>query len=417
MTEKQPSGHVAVIGAGVVGASTALSLRRAGFEVTLIERGEPGMGASYGNAGLLSATGTVPISTPGMLWQVPRLLLNPLAPLTIRWSYLPWLAPWLWRFVRAGSPRRVEEISKVLAGLVAHGQDSYRALLGEDDFAELTRGGGMLYVFETDQAFEGSRWKMDLRRSHGAEVNYVPPEQIRQLEPALAPIYRHALHVPGTRYVKDPLRLTQTIARKLVEAGGRIVTDEVQGIEASPGTAPVVVAKGGRHRADRIVIAGGAWSRALARQCGADVPLDTERGYHAMFRTPKIAARLSVMSGDYDFAATPMEQGLRVAGTVELGGLAAAPNYARAEHLKRHGYRMFQGLDGAEAEFWMGFRPSMPDSLPVIGPVPGNDRVYLAFGHGHLGVTFGAVTGRLVTDLIAGRKPVVDPTPLRADRF
>lgn len=417
MAEKAPSGHVAVIGAGVVGASTALSLRRAGFEVTLIERGEPGMGASYGNAGLLSATGTVPISTPGMLWQVPRLLMNPLAPLTIRWSYLPQLAPWLWQFVRAGSSARVQEISNVLAGLVAHGQDSYRALLGEDDFADLTQGGGMLYVFETDRAFEGSRWKMDLRRSHGAEVNYVAPEQIRQLEPALAPIYRHALHVPGTRYVRNPLRLTQAIARKLVEAGGRIVTDEVEGIEAGAGAAPVIVAKGGRHRADRVVIAAGAWSRTLARQCGADVPLDTERGYHAMFRTPKAAPRLSVMSGDYDFAATPMEHGLRVAGTVELGGLEAAPNYARAEHLKRHGQRMFQGLDGAEAEFWMGFRPSMPDSLPVIGPVPGNDRVYLAFGHGHLGVTFGAITGRLVADMIAGRKPVVDVTPLRADRF
>jgi len=417
MTERTPSGHVTVIGAGVVGASTALFLRRAGYEVTLIERGEPGMGTSYGNAGLLSVTGTIPVATPGILWKVPKLLMNPLAPLTIRWSYLPKLAPWLWQFIRSSSPARVQEISAVLAGLVAHGQDSYRALLGDEDFAALTQGGGMMLVYETDQSFEASRWKTDLRRSHGARIDYVPAEQIRQLEPALAPIYKHALHVPGTRYVKNPLSLTQAIARKLVEAGGEIVADEVQRIEAAAGAAPVIVAKGGRRRTDRVVIAAGAWSRALARQCGADVPLDTERGYHAMFRNPKVAPRLSVMSGDYDFAATPMEHGLRIAGTVELGGLEAAPNYARAEHLMQHGKRMFDGLDGAETDFWMGFRPSMPDSLPVIGPVPGNDRVYLAFGHGHLGVTFGAVTGRLITDMIAGRKPPIDVSPLRADRF
>lgn len=416
MADKAPSGHITVIGAGLVGASTALSLRRAGYAVTLIERGEPGMGSSYGNAGLLSVSGSIPIATPGILWKVPKLLLDPLAPLTIRWSYLPKIAPWLLQFIQASSPGRVQEISKVLAGMLALGQDSYRALLGDDDFAALTQAAGMLMVYETDQSFEGAKWKLELRRSHGVQIDYVPAEQIRQLEPALSPIYRHAVHVPGTRHVKNPLDLTQAITRKFTEAGGEIVSDEVQSVDTSQG-APIVVGKTGKRKTDRLVIAAGAWSRELARQAGARVPLDTERGYHAMFKNPKVAPRKSIMSGDYDFAATPMAQGLRIAGTVELGGLEAAPNYARAEILKQHGKRMFDGLDGSDVDVWMGFRPSMPDSLPVIGPVPGNDRVYLAFGHGHLGVTFGAITGRLITDMIAGRKPPIDTTPLRADRF
>ena len=225
MADKAPSGHVTVIGAGLVGGSTALSLRQAGYEVTLIERGEPGMGASYGNAGLLSVTGTIPIATPGILWKVPKLLMDPLAPLTIRWSYLPKLAPWLLQFIGASSPRRVNEISQVLASLMAHGQKSYRALLGEADYAALTQPSGMMMVYETDESFESAKWKLELRRSHGAQLDYVPAEQIRQLEPALSPIYKHAIHVPATHYVKNPLLLSQTIAHKFTEAGGELVTE------------------------------------------------------------------------------------------------------------------------------------------------------------------------------------------------
>ncbi len=409
--------HVSVIGAGAVGASTALSLRRAGFEVTLIERGEPGMGTSFGNAGYLSTSGVVPTATPGILWQVPGLLMDPLGPLTIRWSYLPKMLPWLWKFVRASTPARAEEISKALAALLAHGHDCYRELLGDADFEEIAPHRGILYVYETDKAFDGSKWSNDLRARRGVKWDYVPREQIKQLEPSLAPIFRHAIHIPNMRHLKDPLRLTRTLAAKFAEAGGEILRAEVTCIEREASGAPAVVTSVGRRGTDAAVIAGGAWSLSLARQAGIDVPLDTERGYHATIKHPNVAPRMPVSSGDHHFGASPMEIGLRLAGTDELGGLDAPPNWERARKLLGHGARMFEGLDTAGADFWMGFRPSMPDSLPVIGPVPGNDRVYLAFGHGHLGVTFGAVTARLITDMIAGREPLVDPAPYRADRF
>jgi len=417
MTSAAKREHVTVVGAGVVGAATALTLRRRGFEVSLIERGEPGMGASYGNAGYLSKSGVVPTATPGILWKVPRLLMDPLGPLTIRWSYLPRMLPWLWRFVRASDPKRCEEISLALMALLKPGHDCYAELLGGPEFEEIAPHRGILYVYETDKGFDGAKWGNDLRRRRGVEWRYVPPEQIRQIEPALAPNFRHGVHLPDMRHLKDPLRLTRTLVRKFAEAGGELVQAEVKGVARGASGSLALDTASGRRKTDRLVIAGGAWSRRLAAEAGARVPLDTERGYHVTIKNPGAAPRMPVGAGDRYFAVTPMEIGLRVAGTDELGGLSLPPNWARAKLLQRQVERMFPGLDAARGEFWMGFRPAMPDSLPVIGPVPGDDRVYLAFGHGHLGVTFAAVTARLVADLMAGEKPIVDPAPYRAGRF
>ena len=409
--------HVAVVGAGVVGAATALTLRRRGFEVSLIDRGEPGMGASFGNAGYLSKSGVVPTATPGILWKVPGLLMDPLGPLTIRWTYLPRMLPWLWKFVRASDLRRCEEISLALMALLERGHDCYAELLGGSEFEEIAPHRGILYVYETDRGFDGAKWGNELRRRRGVDLRYVPPEQIRQLEPALAPIFRHGVHLPDMRHLKDPLRLTRAIVRKFTEAGGELVQAEVTGVERGASGSLALATTSGKRTADRLVIAGGAWSRKLAAQAGARVPLDTERGYHVTVKDANVMPRMPVGSGDRHFGAAPMEIGLRLAGTDELGGLGLPPNWQRARLLQRQAERMFQGLDASRGEFWMGFRPSMPDSLPVIGPVPGDDRVHLAFGHGHLGVTFAAVTARLVADLMTGAKPIVDPAPYRADRF
>ncbi|MGQ0677343.1 MAG: NAD(P)/FAD-dependent oxidoreductase [Rhodospirillales bacterium] len=410
-------GHIAVIGAGAVGAATALMLRRAGYSVELLDRGEPGMGASYGNAGYLSKSGVVPTATPGILWKVPGLLLDPLGPLTIRWRHLPRMLPWLWKFVRASTPARCEEISLALTALLRHGHDCYAELLGRDEFEEIAPHRGILYVYESDRGFEGSRWANELRRRRGVEWRYVAREEIRQIEPALSPIFRHAIHIPDMRHLKDPLRLTRAIVGKFADAGGEVARAEVTGVERRSSGALALSTTGGRRPCDGLVIAAGAWSRLFASQCGVDVPLDTERGYHVTIKRPNVAPRMPVGSGDRHFGASPMELGLRLAGTDELGGLAAPPNWERARLLQRQAARMFEGLDATNGEFWMGFRPSMPDSLPVIGPAPGNPRVHLAFGHGHLGVTFAAVTARLVADMIRGEQPLVDPAPYRPDRF
>jgi D-amino-acid dehydrogenase len=409
--------HVTVIGAGVVGACTALALRRDGYAVTLIERGEPGMGTSFGNAGMLSVTSCVPIAQPGILWKVPRLLADPLGPLTIDWRYLPKLAPWLMRFVAASAPARVEHISKALMSLLVQIIPAYRELLGPDAFQDLARPGGILYAYQSDRAFESSQRAHALRRKRGVTMAMLDQSQLRQTEPSLAPSFKHGVLMPDSYRAVNPLRLTQTVVQKFTAEGGELVTQAVDRIERGERDRLFAVGNGQRRELDTVVITAGAWSKRLARDCGINVPLETERGYHVMLPNPGVAPRLSISSGDHEFGVTPMEHGLRLAGTVELAGLDKPPNWARADVLLRAAKEMFPGLNDQGATTWMGHRPSMPDSLPVIARAPSHERVFFGFGHGHLGLTFGAITGFLIADLIAGRPSRVDLEPFRADRF
>jgi D-amino-acid dehydrogenase len=406
-----------VIGAGVVGACAALALRREGYAVTLIERGDPGMGTSFGNAGMLSVTSCVPLATPGILWRVPRLLRDPLGPLAIDWRYLPKLAPWLIRFVLASQPTRVEHISRALMSLLVQILPAYRELLGPEAFQNLARPGGILYTYMSDQSFERSARSHDLRRRRGVAMSVLDQSELRQMEPALSSNVRHAVYMPDSYRAVNPLRLTQTLVDKFTDAGGEVVRASVERIERADKGRLFAATSAGRRELDTVVICAGAWSKKLARDCGVSVPLETERGYHVMLPNPGVSLSRPISSGDHEFGITPMEHGLRLAGTVELAGLERAPNLQRADVLVRAARKMFDNLNEEGATTWMGHRPSMPDSLPVIGRAPGHDRVFLGFGHGHLGLTFGAITGFLITDLIAGRPSRVDLEPFRPDRF
>ena len=409
--------HVTIVGAGIVGACCALALRREGFDVALLDSGVPGSGCSSGNAGLISASGCVPIGMPGTIWRVPRLLVDPGAALSIDWRYLPKLAPWLYRFLRACSPRRVEQTSIALTQLLVRSAAAYRELLGETDYLDLIRGGGFLYTYERLEAFEAARAGHDLRRRRGIRLHVLEPDQIRQMDPALAPIYQRAVHFPDSHYTVNPQRLVQRIAARFEHEGGEIVRTRVGRLVFDSRGHAAADTDTGRRKLDLVVVCAGAHSKDLARQCGTAIPLDTERGYHAMLPNPGIAAKVPILSGDHDFAVTPMEQGLRLAGTIELAGLSAPPRYSRAENLLKAASRMYRGLETAGATFWMGFRPSMPDSLPVISRVPGNAQAFIACGHGHLGMTFGAITGLIIRDLVLGLQGPLDVGPFRADRF
>jgi D-amino-acid dehydrogenase len=258
---------------------------------------------------------------------------------------------------------------------------------------------------------------LELQRRLGVRVEVLRAEEIRQAEPSLAPIYKHGVIHPENAHVLDPWRLTQSLAGLVTRQGGAIERRAVTGFSFRDGRPVAARTAEGEVPFDAVVVAAGAWSRPLARALGKDVPLDTERGYHMTLPHPGVMPRRPLYSGDHSFAVTPLEIGLRFAGTVELGGLDAPPNYGRAEKLLTHGRRMFPGLDAGGASRWMGFRPSMPDSLPVIGCVPGMPNAVLAFGHGHLGVTLGAITGKLAAALALGRPPSLDVTPYRAERF
>jgi D-amino-acid dehydrogenase len=409
--------HVLIAGAGFVGLSTALYLQGEGARVTLLDPQGPGEGASKGNAAVLAVDSVLPVAMPGVLKKVPGMLLDPLGPLAVRWSYLPRLAPWLLRFVAASRRARVEEIAAALRPLLASAVDAWLPLAETAGVPEMIRRTGWLSLYETEESFRKAGWGLELQRRLGIQVEVLRAEEIRQAEPALAPIYRHGVIHPDNAYVLEPWRLAQSMAEAVRRQGGRIERRALTGFTFRDGRPVAAHTAEGEVPFDAVVVAAGAWSRPLARALGRDVPLDTERGYHMTLPHPGVMPRRPLYSGDHSFAVTPLEIGLRFAGTVELGGLDAPPNYDRAEKLLTHGRRMFPGLDSQGASRWMGFRPSMPDSLPVIGRVPGLPNAVLAFGHGHLGVTLGAVTGSLAAAVALGRPPALDLTPYRPERF
>ena len=411
------SRHVTVVGAGIVGVSCALYLQRDGHSVTVLDPAGPGEGASKSNAGFLSSGSCVPTSTPGILWRVPKMLLDPLAPLAIRWTYLPRLAPWLVRFVRAGAPARVETISIALARLLELTPESYAELLAESAAGRYVRPGGVLYTYETDRSFEDAGPSLELRRRRAIEFETLHGADVHRREPALAPTIRHGVFYPKTMFCTDPGGLVRAMAQDFVRRGGEVIREEVTDIEIGPRGPRALRGGGARRELDVLVIAAGAWSRPLAARVGARIPLDTERGYVVVLPRPGVVPRIPVLSGDYNFAVTPMDAGLRLAGTVELAGLQAPPNYARAEKLVRAARRLLAEVNSEGAVYSMGFRPSTPDSLPVVGPSPRYPSTFLAFGHGHLGLTLGPVTGRIIADMIGDRPPPVDPAAFRADRF
>lgn len=409
---------VLVVGAGIIGVNCALALRRRGFEVTIVDERGPGEATSFGNAGCIAVSEITPVSMPGLVWRAPRMLLDPLGPLSIRWRHLPRLAPWLWRFWRAGNRRRVEEITGALAALVGRAWTDYAPLLAEAGLSHMVQHKGVLFVYETEAGFAKSAEEWELRQRHGVRVVPLDRGQIAALEPALTPTFRHGYLIEDWRHVVDPHKLVVGLAEYFRQLGGRLVQKRVADfiIEGARAKAARLTG-GGEIACDELVICAGAWSKPLCRALGVNVPLDTERGYNTTLPDPRVSLSRPICPAESSFLITPMEMGLRIGGAVELGGLEAAPNYARARALLALGQRALPGLNVAGGREWMGFRPSMPDSMPVIGRSPRQSNVYLAFGHGHLGLTEGAVTGRLIGELVAGDKTSIDVTPFRADRF
>lgn len=410
--------HAIVIGAGIVGACSALSLLREGFRVTLIDRDEPGQGASFGNGAMIGEESVVPVATPGMLRKVPGMLFDPLGPLALRWSYLPQLAPWLLRFLAASRPARVEEISIALKALLNGTFDAFDVLLEMAGAQDMMRRSGWLCVYETEQGLRNYQPQLELQRRRGVRFDILDSSEIRQLEPALAPIFTRGVYYPDVGNTINSERLVQMLVAALERNGGRFQRAEAKGFDIGPEGPRSVLTEAGPLPCDAVVIAAGAWSKHLAAQLGSHPPLDTERGYHVQFPEPGVALpRMPVYSTERAFVATPLEIGLRIAGTVEFGGLKAAPNWSRADLLRRHAQRWFPDLKTGGQTRWMGFRPSMPDSLPVISRSPRHAGVFFAFGHGHCGMMMGARTGQLIAALAADRDPGIDLNPYRVDRF
>jgi glycine/D-amino acid oxidase-like deaminating enzyme len=409
--------NITVIGAGIVGTVCANYLLRDGHEVTLIDRAGPGEATSFGNTGGISPASVVPVAYPGMIKDIPRWLLDPDGPLYLHWSYLPHVLPWLIKFLRAGRRDRVERISKALASLNMPTFDAYRPLLKEAGLEHLFHQTGQLFVYRTRAGLEHDKFGIELKRATGLRIDLLGADEIRQLEPSLAPIFAAAHFIPDHGHCKNPFRLVQGLAENFVRRGGTLLREEAVGFEMGPQGPCAILSQNGRRAVDLTLIAAGIWSNGLTKQLGYDVPLETQRGYHVTLPDPGVMPRIMVLPMDYKIAVTPMETGLRLGGTVELAGVDTPPNYARARSLLRIGREIFPNLNTEGYTQWMGNRPCFPDSLPVLGSVPGFPKTYVAFGHGHQGLLGASQTGKVIGELIGGRPPSMDLVPFRIDRF
>jgi D-amino-acid dehydrogenase len=410
--------HIAVIGTGIVGACSAAWLQRDGHQITFVDPLEPGEACSFGNAGSLSPSACLPVGMPGMWRKVPKWLLDPLGPLTVRTAYLPRVLPWLVQMLRHSTPQEVTRIAGALQTLLRPIFDCYGPLLDHANANELVRRTGCLYVYSSREAAAQWKWGMNLRRSLGVNLVDVEREELEALEPDLKGQFRFGILAPDNGSTLDPSQLVKALCRQALRDGARHDHRSVTGFEREGRRVTGLRMDSGEPLAvDGVVIAAGAWSGALAAQLGDRVPLETQRGYHVTVRSSNLTLRHTVMASEANLMINPMAMGLRLAGTVEFAGLKRAPNYERAQALLRQGLRLFPHLDTSEVTQWMGHRPCMPDSLPVIDGNRDVDNAWMAFGHGHMGMCMGATTGREVAHLVAGRPTQVDLAPFSASRF
>lgn len=408
--------QVLVIGAGIVGVSAALNLQRRGVRVTLADRQAPGEGASFGNAGILVPGAVVPVPVPGLLRKAPGMLLRGTGPLFLRWPYLPVLLPWLVRYLATGTDSNVRRIADALTPIIGDSLEEHLALARGTPAETHIRAQPYLFAYRDRAAFEADGYGWSVRRGQGIGWREYEDAAVRELEPSLGPDYRFVAELEaGHGMVDGPGDYVKALARSFVAAGGRFEEAAFTGFERADGRVGGVRFGDRVVRADKILVAAGAWSARVLKSLDLAIPLESERGYHAELWEPEGGPAHCLMLSDRKIAVTPMTGRVRFAGLVEFGGLDAGPGRA-PQRAVRAGVAAFPGMTWQRETEWLGHRPAPADSIPYIGAVPAHPNVYTAFGHHHVGLTGGARTGRLVADLIAGATPNIDMAPYRVKR-
>ncbi|TKC83962.1 FAD-binding oxidoreductase [Trinickia terrae] len=408
--------EVAVLGAGFIGLSSAYWLLRDGHRVTLFDPLGPGEAASYGNAGTFANYGCIPVNNPDVFRNLPNLLFSATSPFRIRWGYVPHLAPWLARFLLAATPKRCEASARALASLLSRAFEGYREMLAVDGLSSFVRQRECLYLYSNAASFQAAQRSLALRRSLGVRFQNIERDGIQALEPNLAPIFANGTLFGDSWFLSDPRGFLQMLHASMMSQGLRHERIAIRSLEPRSGSVRLVDESGRMHDAGHAIICTGASSRRFAQQCGDRVPLDTERGYHVRF--PGTAPLISRPCGwaERGFYMVPMDGGIRAAGTVELGGYGPRKNPALLNLITTSAQEALPALQQPDST-WLGFRPSLPDGLPVVGRSSASPRAVYAFGHQHLGVTLGGVTGSVVADLVAGRACPLDLEPYSPRRF
>ena len=409
--------HIAIIGAGIIGVSTALYLRRDGYDVTLIDREGPAAGASFGNGGVLASCSCVPVTGPGLIRKAPRMLLSPDQPLFLKWGYLPQLLPWLVKYLSHANAADTARIASAVAPLVADSLAEHQALAERTTAARYIVPADYLYLYKDKAAFDADRFAWDLRRENGIVWDTFDRAALHAYDPSFGKEFGFAVRMGDHGRISDPGAYVTALANAFQALGGRLIQAEVQDILREGGEVRGLRLDGDTLPCTHAVLTAGAYSSPLARKLGLRVPLETERGYHLELWEPSITPRAPVMVASGKFVITPMEGRLRLAGIVELGGLAAPPSAHPFALLRKNVTRAMPGLTWSREKEWMGHRPAPADSIPVLGAVPGATGAFVGFGHHHIGMTAGPKTGRLLSQLIAGRTPNIDLAPYSPARY
>ncbi|SEJ97857.1 NAD(P)/FAD-dependent oxidoreductase [Paraburkholderia diazotrophica] len=408
--------EVGIVGAGFIGLASAGWLMRDGHRVTLFDPSGVAQGASYGNAGTFAPYGCIPVNNPSVFRDLPRFLLSSESPFRLRWSYLPHVLPWLVRFMINSTQRRYEASASALAALLAQAQAGYAPLLEECELAKFVRPRECLYLYSSGASFDASRASLNLRERLGVSFDVLSGEEVRELEPSLAPIFERGVLFRDSWHLSDPQRFLLSLYDVLAARGLELERKSVSALAPASDGVTLTTDDGTPRRFDHVVVATGARSAKFAAQCGDRVPLDTERGYHVRYRGASQLISRPVGWAERGFYMTPMDEGIRVAGTVELGGFSDVRNRSLLDLLTFSSKRALPALQQPDSA-WLGFRPTLPDGVPVLGCASASERVIYAFGHQHLGLTLAGVSGRIVADLVARRAPPLDLARYAATRF
>jgi len=408
--------HVVVIGAGIVGISSAIWLRRAGLDVTVIDRGAPGTGTSHGNGGVLAACAMVPVTAPGMIRKAPGMLLNSDFRCSLRWSYLPRLLPWLRQYLGAANDADTRRIAQGLTPITSDAVEQHKALADDLGLGGWVNDSDYCFAYANRAAFEAESYTWSLRRDAGFVPEFISGPDVQDYEPALGPEITFIAKMKQHGFIRNPGGYVRVLAKAFTDMGGTLREAEVKDVELTDGKATSVLTTQGPVPCDDLVLATGVWSKPLMAKLGLNVPLEAERGYHIVFENATGAPQRPLMIASGKFVSTPMDQGLRCAGIVEFGGLDAGPSKAPLDLLRRQAKKAFPHLEYTNEIKWLGHRPAPSDSLPLIGQI-GESRVFTAFGHHHIGLTGGPKTGRLIAGLITGERTNTDLAPYHPQRF
>lgn len=408
---------IAIIGGGIIGICAAAFLAEVGRNVTVFDRTGICEETSSGNAAAFAFSDVLPLAHKGMIKNLPKWLADPLGPLSIPPAYLPKLLPWLIRFWRAGAPAKYEASLAAQAGMMKLAEAEWMGLLDRSGTRRMLREDGSLEFYESEAEFRASLPGWAARERFGIGFRHVEGESLADLQPGLSPRFIKGTFVPGWKTVADPKLLGKAIWAYAEAKGARFEMARIDRVATDQNGATLTLADGTSRQAGQLVVAAGAWSHLLARQLGDRIPLETERGYNTTLPRNAFDVRRQLIFSGHGFVITPLETGLRVGGAVELGGIERPPNFNRSKALLRKAQQFLPGLNPSGGREWMGFRPSLPDSVPVIGKAPGSRSVVYAFGHGHLGLTQAAATGRLIRELVLGQTPPVDLAPFSPQRF